>query len=94
MAKFGEIIRKHRIRKGLSMREVADAVGISSSYLSLIERDFLAPPVDAKLVALGKALGYRGDRIYIIAKRLPPDVRRFVALHTEATIDTLRELMR
>jgi len=38
LTKFGRIIRKYRIDKGENMKDMADSVGVSNSYLSQIER--------------------------------------------------------
>jgi len=46
---FGERIRKVRDRRGLTMKEVAQKVGISESMVSQIERDRVSPSLDTLL---------------------------------------------
>lgn len=46
---IGEQIREHRIEQGISQQELAEAVGLSQSALSLIE-DGLATPIHDKIL--------------------------------------------
>ena len=56
--KIGEQIRAARIEKGISQEELANAIEMTQSSLSLIE-DGLATPVQEKLVAIETYLGVR-----------------------------------
>ena len=38
LPRVGEVIRKLRLARGLSIREVAEAAGLSSSFLGAVER--------------------------------------------------------
>ncbi|MCH2046565.1 MAG: helix-turn-helix domain-containing protein [Saprospiraceae bacterium] len=58
MHKIGEQIRAARIEKGISQEELANAIEMTQSSLSLIE-DGLATPVQEKLVAIETYLGVR-----------------------------------
>ena len=53
---IGEQIRKERIDRGLSQKELADAVKMSQETLSLIEDGF-ATPIQHKMVAIEEFLG-------------------------------------
>lgn len=53
---LGIVIKKERISKGFKQKELADALGISSNYLSLIENDKREPRL-CFLRELAKALG-------------------------------------
>ena len=44
--KFAGNVRKLRSKKGLSQRALADAVGISVSYVSMLERGQRSPPLE------------------------------------------------
>jgi transcriptional regulator with XRE-family HTH domain len=46
LARFAGNVRKLRSKKGLSQRALADAVGISVSYVSMLERGQRSPPLD------------------------------------------------
>lgn len=43
---FGQIVRKHRIDKLLTLKEMADAAGVSSAFLSAVEMGRKPIPVD------------------------------------------------
>jgi transcriptional regulator with XRE-family HTH domain len=65
---FGEKLRAVRERKGLSMREVAAAAGVSESLVSQVERNRASPSIDT-LLALVEVLDV--DLEYLFA-----DLRR------------------
>jgi transcriptional regulator with XRE-family HTH domain len=58
MAKIGDKLKRLRLRRHLSTRELASRSGISHSTISLIERDKISPSVDT-LQAVLDALGSR-----------------------------------
>ena len=43
---FGQIVRKKRIDKFLTLKEMADALGVSSAFLSAVEMGRKAIPDD------------------------------------------------
>lgn len=46
LARFAGNVRRLRSRKGLSQKVLADAVGISVSYVSMLERGLRSPPLE------------------------------------------------
>jgi len=52
---FGEVIRKTRIKKGLSQQDLATLSGTSKTYISRIENDLIEPEFSTlyKIVELG-----------------------------------------
>lgn len=58
MAKIGSNLKRLRLRRHLSTRELANRSGISHSTISLIERDKISPTIDT-LQAILDALGSR-----------------------------------
>ena len=54
-ARFGARIRARREARGLTQAALAEAVGVSSNYLSVLERGHKLPTLDT-LVRLAKAL--------------------------------------
>lgn len=52
---IGQWLKEEREKAGLSLRQLAEKVDMSNSYLSKIERDVKFPSTDT-LVKLGKAL--------------------------------------
>ena len=76
---LGERLRLAREREGMSLTEVAEAVGISSGYLGEIERGQALPAVDtlrqlAEVVALPLSQAFKcgtiGDRVGMLRERL------------------------
>ena len=58
-ASFSHVVRKHRVRQGLSQEALAEAGGIHHTYVGLLERGKRTPTIDvAERVAraLGKNL--------------------------------------
>jgi transcriptional regulator with XRE-family HTH domain len=60
---LGAIIRKQRELASLSMRTLAESVGISNPYLSQIERDLRAPS-EAVLTAIAEGLQTTAEDLY------------------------------
>ena len=56
--RFGERIRELRALKGLTQEELAEAVGVSTDFISLIERGQRAPSFE-NLERLAEALGVK-----------------------------------
>ncbi len=104
--RFGPRIRELRKEKKLSLRALADAVGVSFTYISKIENeklDFGDYPGEELIGKLATALGVSTDELLILAKKIPegikkrvierPDAfRRFSELDDEAIDRLLEEL--
>lgn len=54
--KFGQMIRKLRLERELSQRELADRVGIDFTYLSKIENSKVPPPSNKVIRKLAREL--------------------------------------
>lgn len=54
--RFGEVVRHHRQRLGISQEELADRSGLHRTYISEIERGLKSPSLKA-LLAIASALG-------------------------------------
>lgn len=81
---FGALVRAHRARLGLGLREFCTGAGMDPAYLSRIERGVLPPPKD--LERLAELAGHLGiaeqspewrtfaDQAAIDAGNLPADI--------------------
>jgi transcriptional regulator with XRE-family HTH domain len=67
---IGNIIRRQRELRRLSVRTFADIVGISNPYLSQIERGLRAPS-DRVVEALARSLEMSADDLYEMAGIVP-----------------------
>ncbi|HEY7723955.1 MAG TPA: helix-turn-helix transcriptional regulator [Anaeromyxobacteraceae bacterium] len=56
LARFAANVRRLRGRKGLSQKVLADKVGISVSYVSMLERGQRSPPLET-IEKMARALG-------------------------------------
>lgn len=77
----GHVIRTAREARGWTLQTLAERVGCTRSYLSLIERGHRAPPGDDLLRAVEGALDLTPGELIRAAhlERLPPDMRRHAA---------------
>ncbi len=71
---FGAWVTKWRRAKSLSVKQAADAVGITRGYLWGIERSKFGIPSERVLRALGVTLDIPEDEVLARAGRLPADV--------------------
>ncbi|MCU1311384.1 MAG: putative transcriptional regulator [Candidatus Angelobacter sp.] len=69
---FGERLRATRTKKGLSVRKLAKALGLSATYISNIERAILPPPADVRLLQWAEVLGIDPDKMFWEARRINP----------------------
>lgn len=56
MTAFGEWLRRERVGSGLTQRELAERLGVASTYLSDLERGTRPPPCACRLLLLADAL--------------------------------------
>ncbi|MBT2488826.1 helix-turn-helix transcriptional regulator [Streptomyces sp. ISL-96] len=80
---LGEYLREQRRNAQLSLRQLADAAGVSNPYLSQIERGLRKPSAEI-LQQLAKALRISAETLYVQAGIL--DEREREALETRAVI--------
>ena len=82
---LGEFLREQRRSAQLSLRQLADAAGVSNPYLSQIERGLRKPSADI-LQQLAKALRISAETLYVQAGML--DARERDELEVPAAILT------
>jgi transcriptional regulator with XRE-family HTH domain len=93
--KFGQRIRSLRRGKKMGQRALAEAVGVSFTYISKIENhrlDFGDYPSDVLIVKLAAALDADTDELLVLAEKVPEPIRRRVlerpdAFRVLATLD-------
>ena len=85
--RFGPRIRELRKAKNLSLRALAEAVGVSFTYISKIENeklDFGDYPGEALIAKLATALEVDADELLILAKKIPEGIKRRVIERPDA----------
>ncbi|PVG84483.1 transcriptional regulator [Nocardioides gansuensis] len=68
---LGDTLREHRLAMRLSLRQLAEQVGVSNPYLSQIERGLRRPSAEV-LQQIAKALRISADQLYIQAGIVNP----------------------
>ena len=72
--KFGTKLRELRKAAGLTLRELADKVGVNYSYLSKIENGVLPPPSQRVIRLLARELNFDKDELLSLAGIIPDDI--------------------
>jgi transcriptional regulator with XRE-family HTH domain len=72
--KFGTKLRDLRKAAGLTLRELAESVGVNFSYLSKIENGVLPPPSERVVSRLAQVLNYDKDELLALAGIIPADI--------------------
>jgi transcriptional regulator with XRE-family HTH domain len=70
---LGEYLREQRTASRLTLRQLADQVGVSNPYLSQIDRGLRRPSAEV-LQQLAKALRVSAEQLYIRAGIVSPEV--------------------
>jgi transcriptional regulator with XRE-family HTH domain len=94
---FGDYVRRRReaLREadsGYSVRQVAQRIGVEPSFLSKVERGEVAPPSEAKIVALAGELGEDPDVLLALAGKVSSDLQQAIRHRPELFAALIREL--
>ena len=84
---LGDYLREQRTANRLSLRQLADAAGVSNPYLSQIERGLRRPSAEV-LQALAKALRISAETLYVQAGILSPDDTEVRSVELSIRADT------
>ena len=85
--RFGEKIRALRKSRNLSQRGLGDLVGVTFTYISKVENeklDFGDYPSEELIRRLAKALDTDEDELFLLAKKIPDQIRKRVMERPEA----------
>ena len=85
--RFGEKIRELRKAKNLSLRALAETVGVSFTYISKIENeklDFGDYPSEELIGKLAVALDTEADELLLLAKKVPEQIKKRVMERPDA----------
>jgi HTH-type transcriptional regulator, competence development regulator len=87
---FGEHVRSLRQARKMPIRVLAEKIGISTGYLSRIERDQYAPPSEEKIRALASVLNADPVFLLALAGKLPKDINVSARLNPEMVAQLIR----
>ncbi len=88
---LGRRIKQRRLEKGMTQRELADAVGITVPYMSKIEAD-RETPTDEKIQRIAIQLDLNVDELTLAAGRLPEDVMERLTADPAKALEFLRRV--
>ncbi|MBA3538525.1 MAG: helix-turn-helix domain-containing protein [Deltaproteobacteria bacterium] len=83
-AHLGATLRLFRLESGLSLRDLARRLGVSSTYLSRVENGIDAPPTSLRLEAMARELGVPPTLLIELAHRVSPLLVDYVAREPDA----------
>lgn len=90
---FGTLLRETRIAKGFSLRKFAEKVGVSPTYLSLVEKGKVErPPTAERVRVMAELLDENPDHWIALAGRMPDDVAEIIKNEPEQMPALLRAL--
>lgn len=97
MNSFGSYVRARREAlnasdRSMSVRQVAQRIGVEPAFLSKIERDVAPPPSEAKIVALAEALGEDPDLLLAMAGKVSSDLQAIIRKRPRLIGELLRQL--
>ena len=88
---FGALVRERRLAKGLSLRKFAEMIGVSPTYLSLVEKGKVErPPTAERVRKMAELLGESPDQWIALAGRVPDDLTDIIKSEPEAMPELLR----
>lgn len=87
---FGAQLREKRTEKRITLRKLADMIGVSSTYLSQVEKGRYDPPTANRVRRIAKILGEDADLWIGLANRVPEDVESMVKRHPKEMPELLR----
>jgi transcriptional regulator with XRE-family HTH domain len=79
--RFGERIRELRKAKGLSLRELAELVDVSHTYLSKVENqklDFGEYPSESLIHKLAAELEANENQLLLLAEKIPSNIKQMI----------------
>ena len=91
--RFGARLKELRIQIGLSLRQLAEKVNVSPSYISKIENGVLAPPSEKVILALAEFLNTDKEELMTSGGKLPRHIVQIQRNRAKAEFGVrLREL--
>jgi PTS system nitrogen regulatory IIA component len=90
---FGATLRLLRTNAGWTLRELAERLGVSNTYLSRVENGHDAPPTPDRLADLAGILGLPAGKLIELADSVAPTASTYLA-RVPAARDLLLEIVR
>jgi transcriptional regulator with XRE-family HTH domain len=90
--KFGAFIRRQREAREIGLREMANMIGVSPTYLSKIERDEFPPPTEDRVKTIAKIIQHDSDDLLALAGRVASDLSEIIRQQPKEMASFLRAM--
>ncbi len=87
---FGKVLREKRTAAKISLRQFAEQLGVSATYLSRVEQCSSPPPTAERIEHMASLLGTNPDPLLALAGRIPEDVAAIIRQHPTALPKLIR----
>ncbi len=87
---IGQRIKRERLSRNMTQRELADAVGVGVPHISKIEADRESPS-DALLRKVAETLACDPDELLLVARRIPEGLMDKLASDPAESLEFLRQ---
>jgi transcriptional regulator with XRE-family HTH domain len=75
---FGDYVRNKRMEKGITLRKLAEMLGVSATFLSKVERNELTPPSEDNVKKLAHLLDENADFLLGLAGKIDGEIKQDV----------------
>ena len=89
---FGSRVRCERERQKIGLRQAAKEIGVSPTYLSMVERGEFNPPAEDKIRAIGKLLALDEDELLALAGKVSSDLTAIIRDNPKEMASFLRSM--
>ncbi len=89
---FGQALREKRLAAKISLRQFAEQIGVSATYLSQVEQCNAPPPTADRIQHMAKLLGVNADPLLALAGRIPDDLAVLIHRHPIELPRLIREV--
>ncbi len=85
-------LREARVKTDptFSLRQFAEKVGISATFLSKVERGEFDPPKAEHIITMAELLGVDADELLALANKVDPELEKIIKEQPTALPDLLR----
>jgi HTH-type transcriptional regulator, competence development regulator len=89
---FGARVRREREQQKIGLRQAAKKIGVSPTYLSMVERDEFPPPAEDRVRAIAKLLELDEDELLALAGKVGSDLRDIIRKRPREMASFLRSV--
>ena len=88
---IGQLVKRERLRRSMTQRELADLVGVGVPHISKIEAN-RENPSDGLLARVAQVFDRDVDELLLVARRLPEELLDQLAADPQASLQFLRTM--